>query len=250
MAWSFSGGKACFSAGSAGDMLVQSDIMTIGQNYVLMFDVSSTTQGKLVIEGIDGTYEFTEDGTFSIYGTATHTSLFFIAQSSSSLLFDGCIDNLYLYTASGLVPTYTSPALNVMTQDDSLVLLEASNETDALNFLWEGTSLSLSTRIKSKFQKVSYETKLETDNDSSGERIVHYFDGQKIRYWQVDPVPVYIHDFLYLCIALDNVYINDVPYVIVEDTLPEIEWNKKQTEGTVEMKVRKRTAKLNKSNCG
>ena len=67
MAWVSSGGKACFSTGVDGDMLLQVVPQTPGDKYILKFTISGMTQGKLRVDNYEETLEFTEDGLYTVF---------------------------------------------------------------------------------------------------------------------------------------------------------------------------------------
>lgn len=93
--WISSGGKACYNTATPGFELVQPAQFTAGLYYIVKISVSGTTQGKVVIESIEGKPEFTADGDYVVYGKATQTSLAISGQLDGyGDLFDGCIDNI------------------------------------------------------------------------------------------------------------------------------------------------------------
>jgi hypothetical protein len=249
MGWIWYSGKACLFSGNAGDAIFQSISQTIGVQYIIKFTISGMTQGVLRINNFEETNEFTEDGIYAVLGTAVDSTLIFTGElDEDDNLFDGCIDSVEVYSFASQSPLACSPCINVQEeQGDCLLLVTAENDNNALNFAW--TDLILKARISAKFAKVEYDSEAEELDDNGGDHITTYFDGKKNRLLQVDAVPIFIHDFLFMCKGVDTFKINDVEYSII-DKYPSIIWNKSGTEGTVELKVRKKNFKLNKTNCG
>ncbi len=249
MAWSWYSGKACYLGTSGGEILLQVDVFTPGELYVMKFTVSGQSKGKLRASSLSGTHIYTEDGTYVVYGTASIADLQFIADlDDSDEIFDGCIDSIEVYNFSQLEEFATSPCLQVQDDAGCLMLIEATNETDALGFNFDDLTLSL--RLDAKFAKVEYKTDMEASVDSEGNKSIIYFDGNRIRSLLVQAAPTYIHDFLYMCMAIDGFSINGVDYVMQNEEYPSIKWNTRFLEGTVEIPIRKKIAKLNKTNCG
>jgi hypothetical protein len=231
-------------------MILQDLNLSIGTQYVIVFTISGMTEGVLEVQGLDSGYTFTEDGTYAILGEATNDKITFLGRvDDNENLFNGCVDSVACYTFASQESTACSPCINVQEdQDDCLLLITAENDNNALNFNWTG--LTLKARIDAKFARVDYTNNKEDLDDNAGDRIVTYFDGKKNRDLLVQAAPIYIHDFLFMCMGVDTFKINGVEYSLVDDKYPSIEWNKKFTEGTVELKVRKKNYKLTKTNCG
>jgi len=247
MAWTWYSGKACFFSGNDGDMLLQVVSQTPGESYLLKFTISGLTQGKVEIKNYEETLEFTENGTYTVLVTPENTTLAFLARSVGMDLFSGCIDDVELYSLSIFTP-YASQCISLLTDQGCLMLVEASCNSSNLNFNW--TTLSLTMRIKAKLAKLAFKTQRGPYIDASGNEQILYFDGQRERFLQVDHTPTWTHDFLYLCMAVDTLLINGTSYVIAEDEYPDIKWNKAMIEGTVELRIREKINKLNKTNCG
>lgn len=249
MGWIWYSGKACLFSGDPGDMILQVVSQTAGTQYVIKFTISGRTQGKLRLENYEETHEFTENQTYAVLGTAINGTLVFTGElDEDENLFDGCIDGVEVYSLSSQTSIACSPCINVNeSQDECLLLMTAENDNNALGFGWDG--LTLKARIGAKFAKVEYDENSEDLDDNGGDRITTYFDGKKNRSLQISAAPVFIHDFLFMCKGVDSFKINGVEYVII-DKYPSITWNKSEKEGTVELKVRKKNYKLNKTNCG
>lgn len=245
--WAWYAGKACFFSGSEGDTLLQAVPVTPGETYFLKFTISGMTQGKLIIRDFEETLEFTANGTYTVLATPVTSVLSMVASVNGSDLFYGCIDNIEMYTFGVFTP-YVSQCVNLLEDQGCLVLVEASCDSNNLNFAWSGLTLSM--RLKAKFAKVAYKTQKEPYIDASGNEQILYFDGQRERFLQVDAAPTWTHDFLYLCMAVDTFLINNTSYIIADDEYPEIKWNKAMIEGTVELKIREKINKINKTNCG
>lgn len=250
MGWTWYSGKACLLSGSEGDMILQTISQMAGNQYVIKFDIVGSTQGILRLNNYEETNDFIEDGSYAVIGTAENGTLVFSAhEDGNGDLFNGCIDNVAVYQFSTLTSLACSPCINVQAdQDDCLLLITVTNSGTALGMQWD--DLELKARIKAKFAKVDYDTKAESFDDSAGDYITTYFDGKKNRSLLVDAVPVYMHDFLYMCRGVDSLTINGVEYSFVWEDYPSITWNKTITEGTVELPIRKKNTKLNKTNCG
>lgn len=249
MPWTWYSGKACLLSGSEGDMILQVISQSAGNAYVIKFDIVGMTQGKIKLNNYEENYEFDSDGSYAVVGTAINSTLVFTGElDENGDLFNGCIDNVAVVQFGNLVEEACSPCINVKEeQDDCLLLLTVENTGNALNFDW--SDLTLKARISAKFAKVEYETREESFDDNGGDYITTYFDGKKNRNLQVSAAPIYIHDFLFMAKGVDSLTINGTAYVIVNDGYPSIAWNKTFTEGTVELLVRKRNSKLNKTNC-
>lgn len=246
--WAWYAGKACLYFGSDGDTILQVTPAATGDPYLLKFTISGMTKGKLVVSNFEEALEFTEDGIYTMLVTPLNGTLAFRATvDTNGDLFFGCIDSVEEYTL-GIFTPMVSQCINLMDDQGCLVLVEASCDSNNLNFAWSG--LTLSARIKAKFAKVAYKTERTPYIDASGNEQVIYFDGQRERFLQVDAAPTWTHDFLYLCMAVDTLLINSTSYVVAEEEYPDIKWNKGMTLGTVELKIREKVNKLNKTNCG
>jgi hypothetical protein len=249
MGWIWYSGKACMLSGNPGDMIFQSISQTIGVQYVIKFTVSGMTQGMLRLNNYEETNEFTENGTYAVPGIAENSLLIFTGElDDDDNLFDGCIDGVEVYSFESQEILACSPCINVQQDQGSCLLMTAENDNNALNFQWDG--LTLKARISAKFARVNYDSDAEELDDNGGDHITTYFDGKKNRDLLVDAVPVFIHDFLFMCKGVDTFKINGVEYSLVDEKYPSITWNKSLKEGTVELKVRKKNYKLNKTNCG
>lgn len=249
MGWIWYSGKACLLSGDNGDYLAQDVNMTPGTQYIVFFTVSGMSSGRLAVGNFDETHVISENGTYALAGEAASDTVIFTGLiDSDGDLFNGCIDSVRVFEFTGLEELACSPCINVQEELGGCLLVTAENDNTALNFNWN--DLILKARIPAKFAKVEYDTSKESLDDNGGDRITTYFDGKKNRSLQVDASPVFIHDFLYMCMGVDTLKFNGVEYVIVDDNYPNITWNKSETEGTVELKVRKKNSKLNKTNCG
>lgn len=251
MPWSFTSNKECFT-GSGGEILTQTGVFTVGQAYIIKFFVTDRTQGILRFISVTGEHVIDANGVFTIFGIALTTSFFLQAdQDEDNLMFDGCVDNIEAYLVGdpqSIQLDYVSQCLNIQSDQGCLLHIEAINNNDSLNFNWD--DLILSMRLNGKLAKVDYNgTQKEMVLDSSGNLNPIYFNGNRTRSLLIEAAPVWVHDFLYMCMAVDGFKINGDFYIIQESDYPEIEWNKKFTEGTVELQVRKRVYKLNRSNC-
>jgi hypothetical protein len=250
MGWIWYSGKACLLSGNPGDMILQSIAQVAGTQYVIKFTISGMTQGIMRLNNYTETHDFTQNGTYAVLGTAVNSTLIFTGElDEDDALFNGCVDTIAVYTFASQTELACSPCLHVAEQlDTCLLLVTAENDINALNFSW--TDLVLKARIGAKFARVDYQTSKEDLDDNGGDHIVTYFDGKKNRDFLVDPAPVFIHDFLFMCMGVDTFKIAGVEYSLVDDKYPSITWNKSLKEGTVELKVRKKNYKLNKTNCG
>lgn len=248
MGWTWYSGKACLLSGNEGDMILQTISQIAGTKYVIRFDIVGMTKGILRLNNYEEILEFTSNGSYAVIGTAINGTLVFTGQSDDDGLFDGCIDNVAAYTFSSLSLQACSPSISVQeNQDDCLLLLQVSNSGTQLGMQWD--DLDLKARINAKFAKVEYDAKLESFNDSAGDYITTYFDGKKNRLLQVEAAPLFIHDFLFMCRGAETVLINGIEYSFVWEEYPSITWNHSITEGTVELLVRKKNSRLNKTNC-
>lgn len=249
MGWIWYSGKACLFSGNPGDMILQVTSQVAGSQYVIKFTITGMTQGKIRLNNYTETHDFEENGTYAVLGTAQNSTLVFTGElDDDGNLFNGCIDVIENYSFSSQTSIACSPCVNVEAeQDECLLLMTAENVNNALGFGWSG--LTLKARIGAKFAKVEYDENAEEIDDNSGDRITTYFDGKKNRNLQIEAAPIFIHDFLFMCKGVDTFKIGGVEYAII-DKYPQITWNKGETEGTVELKVRKKNYKLNKTNCG
>jgi hypothetical protein len=249
MAWIWYSGKACLLSGTNGDYLLQDINMTIGQKYVIFFTVSGMTQGRLSVGNLETNEIITQSGSYAILGNAEGDNLIFTGLTDDSNdLFNGCIDSVFVFSFTELESIACSPCINVQEeQNECMLLMTAENSGNALGFVWE--DLILKARIGANFAKVEYDENSEELDDNSGQHITTYFDGKKNRNLQINPAPIFIHDFLFMCKGVDEFKISGVDYAII-DKYPTITWNKGEREGIVELKVRKKNYKLNKTNCG
>lgn len=250
MGWIWYSGKACLLSGNPGDMILQVIAQNPGTQYVIKFTISGMTQGMLKLDNYTEVHEFEENGTYAVLGTAQNGTLVFTGENDDNGdLFDGCIDSVEVYSFASQETLSCSPCINVASDLDSCLLtITAENNNNALNFGWDG--LTLKARIGARFARAEYLDNKEAFDDNAGDHIVTYFDGKKNRDLLIDPAPIFIHDFLFMCRGVDTFKINGVEYSLVDDKYPAIVWNKSLKEGTVELKVRKKNFKLNKTNCG
>lgn len=248
--WGWSDGGAAYVPESGLDPLEQADLFTIGETYTITFTINNLEESGdsgVRIDSIAGTPEYTESGTYTVTGVAIAVDLIFTPYEDPGGVADFTLDNIAAYSMPDN-PIVCSPCINVQeTQPECLLLVTAENDSNALNFVWSG--LTLKARINAKFSKVEYDEDSEDLDDNGGDHIRTYFDGKKNRNFQIDPAPIFIHDFLFMCKGVDTFKISGVEYVII-DKYPSITWNKGETEGTAELKVRKKNYKLNKTNCG
>jgi hypothetical protein len=252
MGWIWYSGKACLLSGESGDYILRDIDMTIGLRYLVFFSVSGMSAGRLSIGNFEETEVISGNGGYAITGIAAGDKLIFTGLTDSEGdLFNGCIDTVRVFAFSEFSDFENigcSPCINVEEeQDECLVLVTAENSNNALGFGWEG--LTLKARIGAKFAKVEYDENSEELDDNGGDHITTYFDGKKSRNLQIAAAPIYVHDFLFMCKGVDTLKINGVEYSII-DKYPSITWNPSEKEGTVELKVRKKNYKLNKTNCG
>lgn len=101
--WIWSSGQACYNTAIPGFSLSENNILIVGNIYAIQFSIEGMTQGKLVLQGIldsdNLAYEFTEDGDYSVVGTAISNNLIFTGEEYLGLTFDGCINNVAPRTA-------------------------------------------------------------------------------------------------------------------------------------------------------
>lgn len=248
MAWTWYSAKACYLGTSGGEVLYQPTVMTVGQYYVVKFTISGQTQGKLVVPSLAGTHIFLEDGIHVAYGVASTTALIFLAQLDAyDNIFNGCVDIVEVTNFSQHEEFATSPCLQVQEDQGCLLLIEATNDNDALGFDWDG--LTLTARVDGIFARLNHKTEMTSSLDTEGNKSIIYFDGQRGKDLLIRAAPSFIHDFLYLCMAVDGFSINGTDWVMQNDEYPQIKWNTRFLEGTVEIPIRKKIQKLNKTNC-
>jgi hypothetical protein len=244
--WEWDAGYAQYLTETGFGLLTQ-DILTIGGTYIIGFDIVEVDEevGTVILSGAEGSPSYNTAESHVFTGEVTSTFLEFQPDTD-----EAAIDNVFVYSLNPNDATLIScsPCINVQeTQPECLLLMTAENDNNALNFAWDG--LILKARIDAKLAKVEYDEDTEDLDDSSGDHITTYFDGKKNRFLQIDPAPIFIHDFLFMCKGVDTFKIAGVEYSIV-DKYPSIIWNKGEKEGTAELKVRKKNYKLNKTNCG
>lgn len=124
--WIFSGGKACYDSASSGYALSQDDILDVGSLYVIAFTISGMTQGKLILDSIEGKPEYTEDGEYQVIGLANQESLSFIGESYLGYVFDGCLDDVSVRFAPFLI-IEDLDGNAVWTQSDNTGVTSSSN---------------------------------------------------------------------------------------------------------------------------
>jgi hypothetical protein len=92
--WIYTDGAACYNSSSPGFALSQSNI-DYGLIYVVQFSIIGMTTGKLIVDGIGGSIEFSQDGDYQLVGIASTNSLKFIGEEDGiGNVFDGCIDGV------------------------------------------------------------------------------------------------------------------------------------------------------------
>jgi hypothetical protein len=125
--WIQSGGASCYNSAIAGFAFSQNGPLEIGKVYSIDFTVLDMTQGKLVLDSIEGKPEYTEDGVYHVVGIALSNTLTFIGDEYQGDVFDGCIDDV----GSRFIPFITIKDLegNVVFEqtDDSIVSASGDN---------------------------------------------------------------------------------------------------------------------------
>jgi hypothetical protein len=101
--WTQGDNKVCYS-GSAGVALTQPGVLTVGNSYHITFTISNMTQGKLILDSLEGKPEYYVDGEdITAFGVASSPDLTFIGEEYLGGIFDGCLDAI----ASRYTPTFT-----------------------------------------------------------------------------------------------------------------------------------------------
>jgi hypothetical protein len=125
--WIQSEGSACYNSDEPGFAFSRNGILEIGKVFAIDFTILSMTQGKLVLDSIEGKPEYTEEGIYHVVGISTSNNLTFIGESYMLAVFDGCIDDVQVR----LIPFVTIKDLagNVVFQqtDDSIVTASGDN---------------------------------------------------------------------------------------------------------------------------
>lgn len=106
--WIQSDGAACYNSVDPGFALGQNGVLTYGQIVVINFTISSMTQGKLILDSLEGKPEYTEDGDYAVIGIASSENLTFIGDEVSGDVFDGCISDV----GARVIPLYSIKDLN------------------------------------------------------------------------------------------------------------------------------------------
>lgn len=133
--WIQNSGSACYNTSTPGFALSQNGILEIDQLYLIEFSISNMTQGKLILQSIEGQPEYTEDGDYSIVGKALSLNLTFIGDEKDGDTFDGCIDSV----SARLIPFITIKDLegNIVFEqtDDTGITASGTNIQYQIN--WE-----------------------------------------------------------------------------------------------------------------
>lgn len=117
--WIQSDGAACYDSASPGFALSQVGALTAGKVYVIEFTISNMTQGKLVLDSLEGKPEYEEDGDYQTIGIATSNNLTFIGEQLLGSTFNGCIDSV----GARLIPFIT------IKDTDGNIIFQQTDET-------------------------------------------------------------------------------------------------------------------------
>lgn len=150
---------------------------------------------------------------------------------------------------------YCSQPIQVYSDESQFCtqLLKGCNNSDALGFgfndnIFGSSNFQPQSRVLAKLFPGNYNQKFSIEEDSIGQRSVKYAQTRKAKRLRIIDTAEYLWDWIAKWIALDTMQIGGVDYVIEEDGLGDVTYNKFQTLGTGDIQVGIKTQDMYKTN--
>lgn len=125
--------------------------------------------------------------------------------------------------------------------NECTLVVNACNNSDGLGFEFESSGFTPRVRLEAKFRQAKYTNERSSYTNSKGTKRNYYFTGRKSKNFCTDLQPEYIHDFLRLLLGFDNVYVNNVSYVVDDDEYNVEYPTASDTIGTVRLLMSEKT---------
>lgn len=132
-------------------------------------------------------------------------------------------------------------------------LLKGCNNSDAFGFgfndnVYGSSGFQPQSRVQAKLFPGKYNQKFSIEESSLGQRSVKYAQSRKAKRLRIIDTAEYLWDWIALWIGLDTMQIGGLDYVIEEDGLGDVTYNKFQTLGTGDIQVGIKTQDMYKTN--
>lgn len=252
-----------FGPGGEGDTdsISTTGIICEGFSYIILFNLEVTNaRVKFVI----GTFEsiwYDTTGSYTLSGAAITVdsgTIEIIAEATSNAGSAAITDILVQYNGIGDNPIsgkFCSQPIQLYSDDSQFCtkLLSGCNNSDAFGFGFNDSTLGSAnfnpqSRVLAKLFPGNYNQSFSIEEDSIGKRSVKYAQSRKAKRLRIIDTAEYLWDWIAIWIGLDKMMIDGVDYVIEEDGLGDVAYNKFQTLGTGDIQVGVKTQNMYKTN--
>jgi len=252
-----------FGPGAEGDTDSTSTtgIICEGFSYFILFNIVVTdARVKFVI----GTFEsiwYDTTGSYTLSGAAITVDSGTIEIIGEVLAVGGGVsitDILVQYNGQSDTPIsgkYCSQPIQIYSNDAQFCtkVLSGCNNSDAFGFGFNDSTLGSAnfnpqSRVLAKLFPGNYNQSFSIEEDSIGKRSVKYAQSRKAKRLRIIDTAEYLWDWIANWIGLDKMMIDGVDYVIEEDGLGDVAYNKFQTLGTGDIQVGVKTQNMYKTN--
>lgn len=117
-----------------------------------------------------------------------------------------------------------SNAFNFQETQPCTVLLAGTNNEDAYGLNFEGAMYTPKLRWKGSFRSLPTDSKVEHYTDVFGNKKISYFDNRLKKELRLQEVPEYLANWLSLFEGFNQVWVNELEYVVAET--PEVTYNR------------------------
>lgn len=248
-------------SGSSQTITTRENPLCLGGDYSIVIAIESATTSRFRV--ICGTFTSEwiiasfgieiiniidcDDTNFTIEGESTSIGGEFVVETVS-IIFNG-FNNSTTYD-------YCSQPFQVYSDDSQFCtqLLKGCNNSDAFGFgfsdpVFGNSNFAPESRVMAKLFPGNYNQKLSIEENSLGKRSVKYAQSRKAKRLRIIDTAEYLWDWIAVWIGLDKMSIGNVDYVIEDDALSEVNYNKFQTLGTGDIQVGIKTQNMYKTNC-
>lgn len=161
---------------------------------------------------------------------------------------NGCFYLIMIEPCEGL--QFISNTFSVQDYSNSCTLLiNACNNSDAMGFVFSGSTFSPRIRVEAKLRQAKYETDVLRFTKSSGTKLNYNYTSRKSKNLAISLQPEYVHDFLRLLLGFDNVFIDNVEYVVDDDEYNIVYIAELDNYGSVSILVSKKTQNVKNALC-
>ena len=133
--------------------------------------------------------------------------------------------------------------------NDCTLLINACNNSDAMGFVFSGSTFSPRIRVEAKLRHSKYETDVLRYTNSAGKKSNYNYSSRKQKNLAIELQPEYVHDFLRLLLGFDNVFIDNVAYVVDDDEYNVLYVPELDTYGSVSILVSQQTQNVKNTLC-